>query len=294
MGTPALSCSTPPPAQQRGIVARGDVAQDAGLGLEHPEEGRQELARDRVALEVSVDPRHEVRDGARLVDLEVHGGVDRRHEERRRNALARDVGHEEREPSAGEREEVEVVAADLAGRDVARGDVEPRDTREVAGQDLPLDRRGELELPLDALFLKGLLVQTRRFDRGRRLVGEERQQARVGRREVQHAAVPRFLVRDRQDPEPPAGDRDLDREHLLARERGGRRVARGGGVVDQPAVGQLPGRGLARTRLADAARAAWPASTSVPLPASVSEIERNSTRRPAPTGRAGRPERPRS
>ena len=67
-----------------------------------------------------------------------------------------------------------------------------------------------------ALLLDGVLVQARRLDRRGRLVGEEREQARVRRREVEHAADPRFLVGDGEDAEPPARHRDRDGEALLA------------------------------------------------------------------------------
>jgi hypothetical protein len=68
---------------------------------------------------VAVDAAEQVGDRRRLVDLEVDGGVHGRHEQRRRDALAGDVRDDEAEPPAREREEVVVVAADLAGRDVA-------------------------------------------------------------------------------------------------------------------------------------------------------------------------------
>ncbi len=172
----------------------------------------------------------------------MHGRVDRRHEQRGRNALARDVRHEEREPPAGEGKEVEVVAADLARRPVPSRELEARNARKVSGKDLALNRRGHLELAFDALLLDRIAVEAGRLDRRGGLVGEERQQARVGRREVEHAAVARLLVRDGEHAQPPVRHRDRDREVFLTRAVAHavrRRVA--DAVVDEAALRQLPG-----------------------------------------------------
>ena len=80
------------------------------------------------------------------------------------------------------------------------------------------------------------------------LVGEERQQARVGRREVEDAAVARLLVGHGEDADPAARRGDRDREALLAgREAQSRRRGRRRRVVDDgPVGGQVPARHVGR------------------------------------------------
>ena len=229
-------------------MPRRDVAQHARVRLDQTEEESQELSRRRVTLQMPVDLFDQLYDGLRVVDLEVHGRVDRGHEQGRGHAFPGHVGHQESQAPPREGEEVVVIPSDMARRKVRGGQLQSRDFRQRTREDFPLDRGRELELPLDALLFDRLAVQARRLDRGGRLIGEEREQASVRGREVEHPAVARLLVRDREEAQPPALHRDRDGEALLTRRqtRAGGRNARGGVVDDRVPLGQRPGRELAR------------------------------------------------
>ena len=119
--------------QQRRVVAAVDVAQLAARGVEHAADGGHE-ARGVAELEHRlVEPR---RHGAQ-VRLALHLGAqrraERRHDQRRGDALARDVGHDDPDAIRAERHVVVVVAADRVRRQVDRGDVVAREARRRPG-----------------------------------------------------------------------------------------------------------------------------------------------------------------
>ena len=65
--------------------------------------------------------------------------------------VADHVAHDQRHPAVGALERVVPVAADrgsLAGRQVARGDLEPLDARQALGQQAALERLGDRVLAL--------------------------------------------------------------------------------------------------------------------------------------------------
>ena len=220
-----------------------DVPKNARVRLQEPEEERQKLSGRGEAAQVPVDPGDELCNRLRFVDLQMDGGVHGRHEERCRHSFAGNVGDEEGHTAARQREDVVVIAADVARRNVRGRELHASHGGQRPRENLALNRGGELELPFDPLLLDRVAVQPGGLDRRGGLVGEERQQPGVGRREVEDASVARLLVRDRQKPEAPAGHGDRDREALLASGQAlPRRRHRGGGVVDDGfSVGDPPG-----------------------------------------------------
>ena len=112
----------------------GNVAQQTRIRLEDAEEARQELPGRRVLLEVPVDAAHEIGDRFRFVDLEVHGRVHRRHEQRGRNSLAGHVGDEKAQAAARQRKKVEVVSSDLTCGLVPGGDLQAGDVGRSRGR----------------------------------------------------------------------------------------------------------------------------------------------------------------
>ena len=109
--------------------------------------------------------------------------MQRRHQERGRHALARDVADQQRRArSPRQLEEVVVVAADLPGRPVPAAELEAGEPRSARRQDLALDLGGELHLALEPLLLQRLAVEARVLERDRRLVGEQGERARDRRR----------------------------------------------------------------------------------------------------------------
>ena len=213
-------------------------------------------------------------------------GMNGRYQERGRNALSGNVRDEKCHAASRQRQDVVVVAPHLAGREIRGGELHAGDCRQRARKDLALDRRRELQLALDALLLDRLAVEACRLDRGGRLVGEKRKQTRVRGREVENSPVARLLVADGRHSNAAARHRDGNDQALLARgqPQAGRRYSRRRVVDDGLALRQRPlpcalcGNEVSSPRLRS--RRTRPSSwntTSVPLPASVNEIERNRT-----------------
>ena len=102
--------------------------------------------------------------------------AERRHDQRRGDALARDVGHDDTDAVPAERHIVVVVAPDRVRRQVDRGHVVAREPGRPARQQAELHLARHAQLILDALLLEHLPVQQRLLDRERGRAREELQE----------------------------------------------------------------------------------------------------------------------
>jgi hypothetical protein len=131
--------ASPHPQDDAGIVAGVDETQPAGRRRQLGDEERDELVLCRGLDDVAVEPLQVA--GAQLVlaDQQAQRRVERRHQQRRRYPLARDVAHGQAEPAVGQRQQVVVVAPDLTRGPAPRGQVVAGHPRAVRRQDLSLD-----------------------------------------------------------------------------------------------------------------------------------------------------------
>ena len=167
-----------------------------------------------------VDARDELGDRLRLVDLQVHGGVHRRHEKRRRDALARDVGDEKSERALRERKDVVVVAADVARRNVrgreldagTSGSERGRISRWIAAASS--SSRSMRSFSIASLWRRAVSIAAAAW-----LAKSERRRASVA---VKSRTPPSrdSLSATASTPEAPARHRDRDGQALLARRQG--------------------------------------------------------------------------
>ena len=136
------------------------VAQLARRGVEDAHEQRRVDRPRRVPFDVDVDlPRDRVEILAER-EPRAQRRLDVRHQERRADALARDVADEQRDAPVGQREVVEEIAADFLGRHRHALDLGQAEAQRALRQHVVLDLAAELELALDPLLLDGrALVQ---------------------------------------------------------------------------------------------------------------------------------------
>ena len=235
-----------------------DVVESVPGRVEHGEEERDELPGRRVAEQVAVEP---VEGGDRvegLVDDQVEPGREGRHEQRGGDPLARHVGECHGEAAAGEREPVVVVAADDARRAGAAEDLEPRHVGELGREDLALDRRGDLDLPLDPLLLDRLAVEPRVLEGDGGLRREHGQRPQVVRLEGADRAAAALLLGDGEDADPAILGPHRHGEHRDPGARGGgepRRERRPVGGIEEErlAGGDLPNHLRGEERSAEVA-----------------------------------------
>jgi hypothetical protein len=80
-----------------------------------------------------------------------HGAVDQTHQERRRDAMARDIAHEEGISLTWQRDDVKKVAANTRRRKTFGGDVNARRWRAWPGQKILLYLARQIDLCLELL-----------------------------------------------------------------------------------------------------------------------------------------------
>ena len=163
-------------------------------------------------------PVHLGEDGADRVvvpDLGDQAGPEAGHDERRRDALARDVRQRQPVVAVGDPDEVVVVPADLLGGLVEAGKIDARKLRIAPRLEGALDGARHLELALEALLGLDLALQLRPLDRERRVARERAQQPEIA---LAESVQPVGLQIERADDALPHEQR---RGHL-----GARRVAR--------------------------------------------------------------------
>ena len=146
-----------------------------------------------------VQPGEEV--GAQLepVEQKSQRRVQRRDQQRRRDALPRNVAqHQSPAAAAGKRKKVVIVATDVSCRAVPSGELVARNFGSPLGQNLPLDLGGELDLAFETFLFERLAMQVGILERDRRLIGQQIERAAIGRRERPYAA-PALFVADHQN-----------------------------------------------------------------------------------------------
>ena len=217
--------------QELRVVAGVDVAQPARAAVEDPEEQRVVGGERLLGAHLVVERVHE----PRQVALERQARADRRlhvrHQQRGRNALARDVAHQDRDLAVREREVVEEIAAHLARRDRDAADLGEAGAKRPARQELLLDAPADLELLADPLLLDPPLLVAAQVARDAvEGLGQAAElaavrhgdlHAEVARRERlgalrERGEVARHAPRQRQDPDE-RHDPEAQAEHEVAR-----------------------------------------------------------------------------
>ena len=112
------------------------------------------------AAHQGVEPTQEFLDRMRLFGEEVHARLDHRHAQAGGQAVARDVGDENRQAFAGERQDVVVVAADRGAGFEVGGDLGPRVQIQPVGQKAGLKLPRDVEFVLQRLLLNRGLHQS--------------------------------------------------------------------------------------------------------------------------------------
>ena len=159
----------------------------AGIGVldlarrrvEQHEKERDEAVGPRAPRDGLREPPGHLGHADALVRPGVKRRLERRHQQRRADALAAHVGDGGVDLAVRSGAVVEVVAGDLPGSDVRAVELVARDVRRVLGQKTLLDLASQRELAVHLPLLGVLGHQARVLDLGRGHVGERRQEAKV-------------------------------------------------------------------------------------------------------------------
>src|SRR6202034_1228658 len=140
-------------AKQRLLLTRIGDAETAALAIPGGEAERHEAAFDQSLSEKSVEGAKHVR-GARLLRSQTAHGADGNRAIKSRGAsLPADVAERDSQVVGSVTHEVVEVAAQLARRNDARGNVETKFRSGQSGQQCPLNSAGGVQVALHAAFI---------------------------------------------------------------------------------------------------------------------------------------------
>jgi hypothetical protein len=218
-GRPQLDHTTPCP-DARQVVTGVRVHDPAGRRLQDHVQAGDEHPGGHLGQEDLVCPLQDPRRRDQPWRLTPEDGLGPGHDQRRRDALVRDVTHHDPEPAVRQRDEVVEVSADRPGRAVVRRHLPVGQLGQLARQELLLDEGRDAHLLLEALpglDLHGLFAdQLGDPDRRRRLGpkgGEERAVvpavALVRQPGAQVQGADELALGDERDDDPDAGTPEL-------------------------------------------------------------------------------------